>query len=223
MKIVIPGDPIPKARARTTKKGFAYDPQWEIKKRVTHYLKLQVDEKWLEYICEDSTNRKEGSNFDLQGVFEVNWYFYMPIPKSLSRIKNNACQWGFQEHIVKPDLSNLVKFYEDCGINILWRDDTQIVRGFISKSYSINPRTEILMTRVPEPNEDIKSIVTMFSVEEVQEIVKDASEIFNVQTADMHKISRFLSKLADNHGPRLLNINKKYNGHWKKIDSSIVQ
>ena len=216
MKITIPGDPIPKARVRVTKKGFAYDPQWEIKKRVVKYLNVALEEYY-----EKNRNQKEGYLLAHSKSFEVNWYFHMPIPKSFSQIKKNACKWGFIEHTIKPDRSNMEKFYEDCANGILWKDDSQITKGEVIKKYcnDDNPRTEIIMKPIYEHNEDIKNIVSMFSPDEISTICYDASTI-NMTSEKLPIISSFISKLADQHASKLMKITKKYPGHWKKLDSN---
>ncbi len=217
MKITIPGDPIPKARARVTKKGFAYDPQWEQKKRVSKYLEQELREFY-----EKSENRIEGHNLAHGEAFEVDWYFYLPIPRSFSLSKKNACKWGLIEHTLKPDRSNLEKFYEDCANGILWKDDSQIVKGKIEKKYceNDNPRTEIHMKTIKEPSEDLKDIISLFTPQEVSEIVDDANKLFHVQNTDLEKVGCFISKLADLHAPKLSKINKKYPNHWKKFESN---
>jgi Holliday junction resolvase RusA-like endonuclease len=166
-------------------------------------------------------NRKEGGKLDQGEAYEVNWYFHMPIPKSFNQFKKNACKWGFIEHISKPDRSNLEKFYEDCANGILWHDDSQITKGSIIKKYCSddNPRTEIYMQPIKEPDEDVKEIVSLFSPEEISTICYDASKI-NMVYEKLPQIASFLSKLADQHAKKLSKINKSYPGYWKKFESN---
>lgn len=217
MKITIPGDPIPKARARVTKKGFAYDPQWELKKNVTKFLEQQVHEFY-----EKDKNRIEGHKLSIGEAFEVDWYFHMPIPKSFNQTKKNACKWGLIEHTSKPDRSNLEKFYEDCANGILWKDDSQITKGRIEKKYCSDdqPRTEICMTPVKPHNEDVKDIISLFSPDEISSLVYDASVIRMDSEPNLPQITTFLSKLADQHSKKLSKISKNYPGHWKKFESN---
>jgi Holliday junction resolvase RusA-like endonuclease len=207
VKIIIPGDPIPKARARVLNKGFAYDPQWEMKDRVSKFMLKEV---------ENVTFKR----FDDQPL-EVNWCFYMPIPKSFSSIKRNKCKWGVFEHTIRPDLSNLQKFYEDCANGILWKDDSQITTGKINKRYcdNDNPRTEIEMTPVKEINEEMTEIVSLFSPEEISAICYDASKI-TMNLDNLPRIAKFLSKIADQHSKKLNTINKKFPGYWKRFDKN---
>lgn len=49
------------------------------------------------------------------------------------------------DHIVTPDLDNMVKFYLDCLNKMAWEDDCQVINIVADKRYtnSRNPRTEI--------------------------------------------------------------------------------
>lgn len=228
MKITIPGNPIPKARARVTRKGFAFDPQEKQKKQVCKILEQSVREYY-----EKNENRKEGYKLAHCKAFEVNWYFHMPIPKSFNLRKKNACKWGFIEHISKPDRSNLEKFYEDCANGILWKDDSQITKGNIIKKYCNDdkPRTEIIMNPIDEPNEEIKNIVSFFSPEDIYEICEEVNNLnknlpiytdnFKINSTNpLPKVASFLSKLADKHSDKLKKISKNHHGAWKKFESN---
>lgn len=69
--------------------------------------------------------------------------FLMPIPKSLSKKKQNALLGQF--HTNKPDCDNLIKVVCD-GLNgVAWRDDSQITSMSCLKLYDNNPRTEVLI------------------------------------------------------------------------------
>lgn len=216
MKIIIPGDPIPKARARITKRGFAFDPQDKQKKQTRKILEQSVREFY-----DNIENRQEGYKLYQGKAFEVNWYFHMPIPKSFNLRKKNACKWGLIEHTSKPDRSNLEKFYEDCANNILWHDDSQIVRGQIIKKYCNDdkPRTEIHMKPIEEPNEDVKNIVSLFSPEDISAIFEDAACML-APPYNLPKIATFLSKMADQNSKKLSQITKNHPGVWKKFESN---
>lgn len=50
--------------------------------------------------------------------------FYLPRPQALMRKKDPA---GSIWHTKKPDLDNLYKAVQDALVNLLWRDDNQVV------------------------------------------------------------------------------------------------
>lgn len=216
MKLTIPGDPIPKARARVTRKGFAYDPQFDCKQRVRKFLEQSIREFY-----EKDENRIEGRRLSIGESFEVNWHFHMPIPKSFSQIKKNACKWGFIEHTSKPDRSNLEKFYEDCANGILWKDDSQITKGQIIKKYcnDDNPRTEIVMSTIQKPSKAVTEIVSLFTPDEISSICYDASKL-TITEETLPKVACFISKIADQHSKKLSKISKNYPGHWKEFEDN---
>ena len=62
--------------------------------------------------------------------------YYFPRPKYHYNTKGQVKErYREDEHIKKPDLSNLVKAIEDAGNGILWHDDCQITRLLVMKRY----------------------------------------------------------------------------------------
>ncbi len=146
MKITIPGDPIPKARARTVrrnKKTMTYDPQEKEKINVRNKIIYETNKAIMDLSQEI---HEEVSDLTKAESFQVDWSFYMPIPKSLPKSKRMALIGECVPHTSKPDVTNLIKFYEDCGNKIIFRDDAQICKGSFEKVYSENPRTVINIT-----------------------------------------------------------------------------
>jgi len=123
LRIIIFGAPIPLKRHRTSGKTH-YDPQVKVKKAVVFEVLPQ-----------------------LQGLFafdvpiKVSFDFHMPIPKSWSKKKKK--EMLHKPHTFKPDISNLIKFYEDALNGVLWRDDSLISETEATKFYDENPRTGI--------------------------------------------------------------------------------
>jgi len=70
-----------------------------------------------------------------KGPLHFHITFFMKIPKYLSK---KDLSW----HLKKPDLSNMIKFYEDICSGILYADDKQIVQISAEKKYDNNERTE---------------------------------------------------------------------------------
>ena len=54
------------------------------------------------------------------------------------------------DHIVRPDCTNMQKFYEDCLKGIVIADDSQVVESIARKRYSDHPRTVITIKPVTE-------------------------------------------------------------------------
>ena len=128
MKFVLYGNPIPLARHRTAN-GRTYDPQKALKNGLHWDLLAQAPK------CKS-----------LSGPLELHITFFMPIPKSLSSKKYDALL--LTPHYKKPDLSNLIKFYEDICNGLIYKDDAQIVSISAKKLYDSEPRTEFKLTEI---------------------------------------------------------------------------
>lgn len=126
-KFVIPGKPIPLARARHNG-SVIYDKQKHEKQIYRYQLLAQ---------------RKLPM---FTGPLILTITFYMTIPMSWS-IKKKTMMKG-QLHDKKPDYSNLLKFMEDCGTGILYEDDSKIAVVIGKKIYDTEPRTEFTITEV---------------------------------------------------------------------------
>lgn len=127
--IEIPWKPEPKARPRVTRNG-CYDPKNKQKQRDTRFL-LWI----LSNMPEIRAKASRGC------VKNVRMAFVLPIPKSLSKAKREAL--AGKPHEKKPDGSNLLKWTEDIGNKILWRDDSLLHNVAWSKIWGEHPRTII--------------------------------------------------------------------------------
>lgn len=128
IKIMIPGDPIPWARPGQNKKS-RFDTQAEQKKSVG----LAVIACMSAYPCRM-----------FLGPIKVEFKFWMPVPKYKRKQIMDEFETGLKVwHSMKPDMSNLIKFYEDALNGILWKDDSAIVSICGEKFYSLQPATVI--------------------------------------------------------------------------------
>jgi Holliday junction resolvase RusA-like endonuclease len=119
----IDGSPVPwKAHGGYGRKSFNrnYEEklyyQVEIKKQYHHDLPITVAVK-----------------FD--------YTFYMPIPKATSNKQRGKILEGRVRHIKRPDVTNCVKFIEDCFKGIVINDDSQVIEINARKVYGEDPRT----------------------------------------------------------------------------------
>ncbi len=129
MKLVIelPGEPVPKARARFGK-GHAYTPA-----RTASY------ERSLAWAYKAAM----GSRKPLEGPLRVAVTAFMGIPKSWSRADRMQALAGVIRPTGKPDGSNILKSAEDSGNGILYVDDSQIVTATVSKLYAATPALRV--------------------------------------------------------------------------------
>jgi len=136
--ITIPGKPIAMVRHRHTK-GHTYDPQAEIKEDISWI----IHEQWGKALTFPPV--------PLSGAIGITLHFYMPIAPSLSKKKQT--QRLNQPHHTRPDIDNLAKFYLDTCSGTIYYDDAQVYTLKATKTYSHNPRTEIIITQPGEHNE----------------------------------------------------------------------
>lgn len=118
---ILPGKPIPLQRPRFIK-GHVFDPQSSEKMHLRTYLRFLLPKNHL----------------IVEGPVELYITFFMKQSKKSTAI----------EHITVPDLSNMVKFYEDLCTGILYVDDRQITKIIADKKYDKNPRTEFYLVEV---------------------------------------------------------------------------
>ena len=129
----VKGKPIAKARPRFARCGKfvrTYDPQETEESRFL----FEVQKQW---------NRPP-----METPVKVRCSFEMPIPKSTSKKKSWAMIKDEIKHTKKPDISNLIKFVEDCLNGVVFKDDSQIIYLAGGKFYSEEPKTIIMIEEV---------------------------------------------------------------------------
>lgn len=109
--------------------GRTYDPQKTLKERWRWILKAQHKGPLL-----------SGKPLELDITF------YMPIPKSLSKKKQDALVG--QPHCKKPDFDNLAKLVSDVCMGVIIEDDGVFSDSTQRKRYSYTPRVEFTIKEV---------------------------------------------------------------------------
>ena len=127
MLITVPGKPIAKKRPRFYRRGNF----------VGTYSDQTTEEGRFQSLAASQVDRL------LDGPVGLKCIFYMPVPKNTSKKKMDLIKKGFVPHIKRPDISNLLKFIEDCLNGIAWKDDSQISKLTAYKIYGLEPKTEI--------------------------------------------------------------------------------
>lgn len=138
-RYVVNGDPIPLLRARYGRRSI-YDSQKNIKLIWSIELQKQHNQKPM-----------------LVGQpLHLDVFFYMPIPQNLTPSRRESYKKRY--HIFKPDLSNLIKFIEDCATGIVYHDDCLISSISAQKLYDHDTRTEVIITPIGnKPNFETES------------------------------------------------------------------
>lgn len=172
MKLVIPGDPISKARPKFSTRGrfaHAYDSQ----AKEVHSLRI-----WLTALI-----NRECSLNELEGLatlpLNVTMLFDMPIADSSSEPQKNAKLWNL-EIPGQKDLDNMCKFYWDLLNGILWTDDRQIVKLKAEKKYSLTPFTTIEINTIDiNMDDETKHLIKLFSPDEMSQFYCDSQLLAN--------------------------------------------
>ena len=139
IKIIIPLEPVAQSRPRFSNRGKfvkAYDPPKSkaYKKQVRMIAQQQYHDEPI----------AKGNPL----ILEVT--FYRSIQKSLSKAEHERRLKGDILPFVKPDIDNYFKAVTDALTGVIWADDNQITDVKMSKRYSDNPRTEILVWKIEE-------------------------------------------------------------------------
>lgn len=79
-----------------------------------------------------------GERAPLEGPLKVCVFASFPVPASWSKKKQAAALAGQIRPTTKPDADNLMKVLDALN-QVVWRDDSQIVDGFVRKFYSETP------------------------------------------------------------------------------------
>lgn len=88
----------------------------------------------------------------LEGEIYLKVAFYRKIQKSISKKEHDRRASGEHRPIVKADLSNYLKSFEDALNGVIWTDDATIVELNTSKWYADNPRIEIEVKELKNEN-----------------------------------------------------------------------
>src|SRR5271165_1312730 len=128
MRYVIPGNPIPLQRVR-----FGGGRCWDEQKKVKVGLQVILD-------------GLHGANPMYSGPLQLEIIFYFKFPQAVSQKKKDEMRE--KGHSNKPDLSNLIKFYEDIATGILYEDDRLISDIIARKRWDDVPRTEFVITEI---------------------------------------------------------------------------
>ena len=127
----IDGEPIPWKRAgqkRLRNYVINYDTQKKDKERI----RLQIREQY--------------KGIPLEGPLRIDFWFFMPIPKSTSKKLRKQMMEDTIRHEKKPDLDNLEKFILDCMTGYIYVDDAQVTMVYKEKLYRANAGTLIHVT-----------------------------------------------------------------------------
>lgn len=109
------------------------------------YGKKSYNPRWRERACFRNYLRNHFRGECIKGYVRIRFEFYFAPPRSFSRRKQEEMVSNLGYHKKRPDLSNLVKFTEDCLKGIVVEDDNQVVEIMAIKRYDFEPRVVIFV------------------------------------------------------------------------------
>jgi Holliday junction resolvase RusA-like endonuclease len=131
LTVNIAGPVTGKGRHRTTRSGHTYTPEKtaSAQNRVAHELAIA----WRQPPCVDA----------LSLTVEIR----VPVPVSKSKKFRDLALASGVFPTSKPDIDNVVKLLADAGNKIVWNDDAQITRLFVSRRYAADPGMTVTVER----------------------------------------------------------------------------
>jgi Holliday junction resolvase RusA-like endonuclease len=127
----VDGNPVGKQRARYVKRG--------------NFIQTYTPEKTRTYesLIKDAAIEAMGSSEPLETPVTLYLYIRVPMPKSYSKKRIEACLNGSEQPTKKPDASNILKSVEDGMNSVVYKDDSQIVNIHVTKVYSSEAGVDI--------------------------------------------------------------------------------
>jgi Holliday junction resolvase RusA-like endonuclease len=116
--------PTPQKQTRFSR-GKAYDPS-------------KLNKQMIQWQVSPQAPREP-----LSGAIGMELYFYMPIPKATSKARYGQMINGMIRPTSRPDIDNLAYIVTNALKELVYRDDSQIVRLVMEKYYGENPKTVI--------------------------------------------------------------------------------
>lgn len=134
MRVVfyVPGRPVPKARPRVTKKGYAYTP------RKTMAFEQSV-------VLAYRKSKAGGKQFPEGVPLLMELTFTFSPPKSWSKARREDVIRRGMCPTCRPDLDNLMKGVADALNGVAYKDDGQIAGAVIRKQYGRKDSTRVII------------------------------------------------------------------------------
>lgn len=131
--ITIPGQPVPKARARVTRAGWAYTPK-----------KTRLYEATVKKAAQTAMRGRDL----LTGAVAVTVLAVLSIPQSWPTKKRMLALTGELQPTGRPDVDNLAKSFLDASNGVIFEDDAQVVELVATKRYGLEPKLKVTIEGV---------------------------------------------------------------------------
>jgi Holliday junction resolvase RusA-like endonuclease len=133
LTFTVEGDPHGKGRPRFRSTG--------------KFVQTYTDSKTKSYEekVRDAAKQAMGSAEPLETPVSVFCYIRLPVPKSYSKTRREACLNGSERPSKKPDTDNVFKSVSDAMNGIVYKDDCQIVSINAKKVYSAVAGVDVMV------------------------------------------------------------------------------
>lgn len=145
----ISGRPVPKKTPGERKKEIVFDPKIErFCLQRPHFSRFNTQKKEMAEVQEQL--KSQYLHVPLDQPLIVDYIFHIPISKSWKTWQKHQALNGKLMHMQRPDVTNYVKFYEDCMTGIIYIDDCIIQVGTALKKWSQQGKTQIFIREFTE-------------------------------------------------------------------------
>lgn len=126
----IPTPPVPQKQTQFGKRR-CYDPSKKDKEALRWQIMQYAPKKPLE------------------GAISMHLTFFMPIPKSVSKTVRQQMIDKIILPTTRPDFDNLSYIMTNAMNDLIYKDDSQIVKAYIEEYYGEEPRTVVEIKEIP--------------------------------------------------------------------------
>ena len=130
---MVEGNPVGKGRPKFARRG--------------NFVSAYTPTKTRDYesVIKEAAQKAMGSNELLETPVTVAIYITVPIPKSYSKKRTEACLKDIERPIKKPDIDNIAKCFLDAMNDIVYKDDTQVLTLHVTKVYGTVGMVEVMV------------------------------------------------------------------------------
>lgn len=136
IEFTVPGEPKGKGRPRFS--------------RVGKFTKTYTDAKTKMYEekIASAARLQMYPHEPLETPLSISLHLHLGVPTSYSKKRREACLTGEEWPMKKPDIDNVAKAFLDAMNGIVYKDDVQVIRLHVTKTYSILPGVHIIVHEV---------------------------------------------------------------------------
>jgi len=119
-------------------------------RRFGNFVQTYTDAKTKSYetLVKEAATKAMGSNPPIEGPVKLDLIIRLPVPKSYTKKRSEACLSGSEWPTKKPDWDNVAKSVADAMNDIVFLDDTQIVIARVVKTYSVEAGVDVQVSEV---------------------------------------------------------------------------